>query len=1814
MVSIPGYHIVQELYEGEYTLVCRARRHADNQPVILKTLRQLYPPPGRIEQLKNEYALLSTLDLAGVVRPYALETDQHTWVLVLEDIGGEALSRLTLTSLLDLGGILRLAIQVADILGQLHQQHIIHRDISPANIVYNPTSGDVRLIDFGLAVTVSAAQPTFRSSNTLEGTLAYMSPEQTGRMDRDCDYRADLYSFGATLYELLSGQPPFASADTLELLHSHIARAPVPLHTHNLELPRLLSSIVMKLMAKNAEDRYQSAYGLRIDLGECLRQWLSTGHIEPFALGQHDGTDRFAVPARLYGRSPELHSLTGAFRQASGGESRAVLLTGSAGMGKSALAAELCRPVTQQGGFFVAGQFQPVQHGAPYAAIIEALRVLVRQLLTGSEADIAVWRSRLSAALGRSGQVLIDVLPELELIIGAQPALPTLGPAEAQNRFSLALQRFLRAFARAAHPLALVLDNAQWADTASLSLLERLLLTSRQQHMLVLLLARDHDLDADHPLPALWERLRQAGASTQRIELGPLEVAAVTRLVAETLQCAVEHARPLAELVAAKTDGNPFFLHEFLQALYGEGMITFDYEQRRWQWRLEQIQAHEMTDNVIELMASKVQRFATPTRNILKRAACIGNQFDLVTLAVVSEQTPAAAMRDLAEALGAGLLEPVPETYTLLLIGDEGQEDEVPAEYRFAHDRIRQAVYSLIPPADRPALHWQVGQLLLWSMPPAEREERIYEIVYQLNQGSIFLGNAGERVELAAFNLLAGRRARQSAAHEAALRYFTTGVELLDMPDDYEASNAAWAQHHDLLLALYSGAAESAYLVGRLDDMERLADVVLLRVDEMLERVGMYEVLMLARRAQHQPRQAVHTGLHVLAQLGVALPEHPGPADVMHALEETTALLAEQPHDTLAQRPPLHDPVLLAALRVLLHVAGAARDTLPDLYTLAVLQQVQLSLRHGHAPVSAVAYANYGALLCERPSSIDAGYRFGQLALHVLDQLESREHHAHTHVTVHALIRPWKEHLDECLPPLRDSYQMALTTGDIEFAAQAAQSVCALSFWAGQELNTLEHEMASYGDTLGQPHQDMVLHMHCIYHQTVHNLLDRAEHPTLLRGEIYDEIEMLPSSGAADERPMLAVAYGLKLLLCYLFGEYTAAVEQAERAMACFGRGRMVFPPPIFAFYDSLALLAFLSQRHGTGAPLPEDDLEELGSATLRLPASALIERVDANQKLLKQWAQYAPMNYLHKYCLVEAERARLTGREGSAWEYYHKAIRLSAESGYLPEEALANELAARFYLEKGQPQFATVCVQDSYYAYLRWGALARAKDLEVHYPDILAQAISPPDEQPVTRSTQRPRSSAVDLVSVIRASQAMTDNVFLDTLLATLVRLVIENAGAERGVLVLPKESEWVIEAEGAVNQAEVAVLQSQPVEPTEGAPRLPLSVLNYVARTKETVVLNDASAAGQFGHDSYFAVQQPRSILCAPMLNQGALTGMLYLENNLTAGAFTPDRLEVLSLLSAQAAISIEKAKLYTTLQDALEQQKALTQAYSRFVPREILQFLGKESITQVVLGDQTQREMTVLFSDIRAFTTLSEQMTPQQNFNFINSYLSRVGPVIREHSGFIDKYIGDAIMALFPNQPNDAIQAAIHMQREVQLYNEHRANHDYQPIQIGIGLHVGSVMLGTIGDAERMEGTVISDTVNLTARLEELTKLYGAAIIVSERTLFSLSQPDQYALRSLGTVRVKGKQDAVAVFEILDGLPDEMRARREATSADFEQGLLHYWRQQFDEAVAYFEQVLAVDSDDQAARLYLSRATRCITYGIPADWDSIDELKVT
>jgi predicted ATPase/class 3 adenylate cyclase/tRNA A-37 threonylcarbamoyl transferase component Bud32 len=1793
MRNISGYQITEQLYESENSIVYRAYREADQTPVILKLLKESYPSPELIAWFTREYEVTRDLDIPGIISAYALETEQHHWIMVLED-GGESLRRLNMVGDVSLEDFLMIAIDVAEYLGYIHQQHIMHKDINPANIVYNPTNRQVKLIDFGIATVLSRENPTFLNPNVLEGTLAYMSPEQTGRMNRAMDYRTDFYSLGVTFYEILTGQLPFLTEDPLEMVHCHIARQPVPAHEIAPHIPEQISRIILKLMAKNAEDRYQSAYGLKVDLEECHKQWTTTQQIDLFDLGQNDLSDRFQIPQKLYGREWETNTLLAAFERVSQGTCELMLVSGYAGIGKSALVQELYKPITRQRGYFITGKFDQFQRDTPYSAFIQAFRVLIRQLLTESEDQIGTWRKKMVHAVGPNGQVIIEVLPEVELIIGHQPDVVSLGPTESHNRFNLVFLNLITVFTQPEHPLVIFLDDLQWADVASIKLMEQLITAPDIHYLFVIGAYRDNEIDAGHPLHHAITSISDSEAPLHEIELYPLDVPAVTRLVSETLHATRERSLPLAELVVAKTNGTPFFLNEFLKTLYVHEHITFSYDEQEWKWDLDQIKAQEMTDNVVELMANKVQQLEPHTQEVMKLASCIGNHFDLQTLALVYEKPPGETARHLGEALSEGLIVPLGDAYKVVGLDVEGLTLDTNVEYKFAHDRIQQAVYSLIVDGERQATHWWLGHLLLKKIPRDQQEEHIFDIVNQMNQGQIFISEEQERKQVAELNLLAGRKASASAAYEPAFRYYRTGVDML--------STERWKHQYQLSLELYVEAAEAAYLSGNFEEMERLATVVLQQARTILDKVKVYEVKIRAYIAQSRQLEAVRTALYVLKLLGVSFPEKPDQSDIMHGLQETQLALAGKQKGELLVLPEMTDPNKLAAMRILTNTINATYVAVPELMSLITFKMTNLSVNYGYTSVSAHAYASYGLILCGDIGDIEAGYRFGQLALFLLDRFNAKELKPRTLMVVNNFIRHWKEHAKTTLHPLLEAYQSGMEVGDLEFAAIAIYVYSSLSFFTGKPLAKLEQEMAGYSDVLARIKQQRALYMNGLYRQVVLNLIGKSDKPYLLNGISYKEDKMLPMHLEANDRTAIYYVCFNKLILCYLFQQYTQAVEyaiMAERyAKSAVGSLSIV----IFHFYDSLARLATYAQVQ------PAEQ-------------AAILEKVEANQKKLQHWARHAPMNHLHKWYLVEAEYARVQGRDGDAREYYDLAIEQAQENEYLNEEALAYELATRFYVTKKLPKIAQAYMRDAVYAYQRWGASAKVRDIESRYPDLVVSAeVVASNDPSVTKrltttrttatTTGQTISSLLDLPSVIKASQAISGEIVLDALLENMMQIVIENAGAERGVLILDKDGRWYIEAEGSITTNEVTVLQSIPIEGENEVP-LPTTLVNYVARTRQNVVLNDASQEGQFTQDDYITNYQPRSMMCAPLLNQGKLVGMFYLENNLIAGAFTADRLEVLNLLSTQVAISIENARLYNNLQASLDAQVKLTNAYSRFVPREILQFLGKESITEVKLGDQIQQEMTVMFSDIRAFTSLSERMTPQDNFDFINAYLGRVSPIIRKYRGFIDKYIGDAIMALFPASAEDAVQAAIEMQQEVALFNTERRQKPYPPIRIGIGLHTGNVMLGTVGEQERMEGTVISDTVNLASRLEGLTKLYGAAIIVSERTLFCVDHPDRYNFGFMDQVKVKGKKDPVSVFEILDGHTEEVRELKLKTRADFEQGIFYYHNREFHLAMEAFNRVLAIDPEDKAAQLYLQRSGNFLEYGVPVDWQGIEAL---
>jgi predicted ATPase/signal transduction histidine kinase len=1490
--TIAGYQVQEQLHESRHSLVYRGRQEG-GQPVVLKMLKHAHPSPRKVAAFRREYELIRSLHEANVIHAYTLASDQHRPVMVLEDFGGESLARLLPTQQLSLPDLLLLTIQIADVVGQVHQRHVIHKDINPSNIVWNPRSGQLKLIDFGIATQLSRENPTFQSLGGLEGTLAYMSPEQTGRMNRGVDYRTDFYSLGVTLYEVLTGRLPFLATDALALVHAHIAQQPTPPHELAPDIPQPLSMIVMKLLAKNAEDRYQSASGLIADVQGCLRQWQKTGRVTAFPLGQQDAADRFQIPQKLYGREQDIRTLLAAFTRVCQGGSELMLVSGLAGVGKTALVQELYKSLTQQRGYFIAGKFDQFQRNIPYASLMQAFRSLVRQLLTESEEQIIVWRNALIAAVGTNLQIIIDVIPEVELIVGPQPPVPALPPVEGQNRFRLAFQNFIHVFFGPGRPLVLFLDDLQWADMASLQLLHLLMATPENRYFFIIGAYRDNEVTDAHPVQLTLDDIHKSGSTVHHIILEPLRLPDVLHLVADTLACTLEQARSLAELVFTKTAGNPFFINEFLKSLYTAELLTFDGQTREWRWDVGRIRAQHITDNVVALMAGKVQTLGEETQGILKIAACLGDQFDLRTLATVCEKSFEKITTDLWPALEEGLVVPLSDTYKIMAFRTEWLFDDGAAEYRFAHDRIQQAVYSLIPPADRQVVHWRIGRLLLPKTSEEGRDYDLFAIVNHLNIGRNAISDPSARDELVALNLKAGQRAKAAAAYEPSFKYLHAGVELL--PGD------AWEQQYDVTLMLHVEAAEAAYLSGNFPQMEALTSVVLQQADTLLDKVKAYEVMLHAYSAQNNLTEGAKIGLRVLELLGEWLPQEPSQTDILRALEEVKRTLAGRRVEELLHLPAMTNPHAVATMRILSSLLHLSYVAFPHLFPLVVARMINLSVLQGNLSLSAQAYATYGIILCGAVADIETGYRFGALALNLVEQLGARELTASIAFMVHAY-RHWKEHIRDTCLPLLQGYQVGLETGDFNFAAFDAFGYSFQSYWVGAELSGLEREMVKYSESMRQLKQHHTLHINELHRQVTLNLLGQSQNPCQLSGEGFDEDAALPLCFEANDKSTICYIYLHKLILGCLFHQYSRTLEYtavAERYLeSLLGTAAI----PAFHFYNSLARLA---------AFLDADEAEQ----------TCILEKVAANQDKMKLWAQHAPMNYLHKFYLVEAERARVLGHDCDAREYYDQAIDLAREHGYVNEEAIANELAARFYLAKGQARLAQHYLQDAHYAYGCWGAVAKVRDLEARYPQFLTQPgprLSQSGGTMFTATTGQRFSSIFDFTSVLAASQAISGEIRLDKLVTRLMTLVIENAGAQRGLLLLEKDGRLVIESEYSLERSENMARNVLHVEAYQD---LPVALVQYVARTKEPLTLADATQDGLFTNDPYVSRRRPKSILCTPLLSQGRIIGLIYLENNLATGAFTPARLEVVKLLASQAAISIENAALYRSLEEAKE-----------------------------------------------------------------------------------------------------------------------------------------------------------------------------------------------------------------------------------------------------------------------------------------------------
>ena len=1662
MLNLPGYRIDETLYVSSISTVYRAH-HETRGNVVLKTTTSELPRPSTVARLRREFALGGSLELPGVVSYLeAIETPSSV-VLVLEDFGAVSLGQMLKDKRLALGQVLDVAIGLAQALGQLHGQQLVHRDISPGNVFYNPETGVLKLGDLGLTSPVPRSRQAAVPPERLEGTVAYISPEQTGRMNRAIDYRTDLYSLGAVLYHLATGRLPFQGRDLMSVIHGHIAKTPVPPHELRPEMPRGLSRVVLELMAKAAEDRYQSAEGIIADL-ERIRNAQGSASPDEFVPSGHAVKPVFMLSERLYGRELQLEDLLAAFERVADGGCELLLVKGPAGIGKTMLVNEVHKPIVARRGSFTAGKYDHYGRSRPLSALIDALSGLLRDVLAADEAELADWRDRISGALRDEAAVLADVLPELEHVLGPLPAVEDLHANQARERFDRLVGRFLRLFAAEDRPLVVFLDDLQWVDPASLRLLSEFVADSETRNLLFIGAYRDDEVDAAHPLSVALAELGSSRVNS--LALGPLAEDDIAELIVDSTERELWDVTPLAALVHLKTGGNPFFVAQFLLDLVDDGLVKLTADRGNWVWDMEKIRLRDIAETVVEFMVAKLGRYSGSCRTLIQLAGCMGNTFELETLASVSDRP----VRDVAARLWApvrdGLVVPLGAAYDLFGRGGAPEEGQV-LRCKFAHDRIQEATLSSIPEDGLDEIHLKIGRVTYQRIPESERSERVFEYIGHFNRG-IGLLPPDERRWLADLNLQAGLRAKDSTAYATAVELFERAATLLD---------GDWDNRYEFLATLHLQRVDCIYLAGDMDGAMAAFEEVSSRVRTAPHIAALSQVMMRILQTENRVEEGVAEGLRCLGLLGAGPPAEPGAIEAR--MGELGAgigtLLAEKGPRALVEGPRVEDPEIVAICGVLQEtwICALMASNLP-MVAFTTLSVVHISLEHGLSEVSPAGYVAQAAL-CALQGDYDGARLFGSSGLELADvlggtKLRPMVLNTYGNFTGH-MVAPLQLNVDR----YEESYRTCLRTGDRWWGAWAAHWARVHRFLKGDVLDDVHGRALAYHAYIQDSAYVPLVLLSDLDLAIFANLMGATDGRETLNHGVFDEARMEETLQGANFGYGLYVLYTFQAWLAYLYGDNGRALALVDKADPYKD---LIPGGPAYAsffFYGGLILAANLEDA------TPGEQ----------------VTRLDEYVGRIATWAENGCAdNFEHMHLMLLGERARLTG-DTDALVHFEAAIDSARKAGYIQHAAMACELAARVLGGAGHPRAARGYLQEALQLYRTWGAEAKVAQMSERHPYLWAG----PEHEGTdtgTVTSQSLEGTGLDIGTVMKASVAISSEIDQDRLLEAVLAIVLENAGAERGALLL---EDGGLQLRAAGDTSEVRVVRNAPLEDQTD---LPHSVLRYVARVHETVIEHEAAQEGRFQSDPHVSSTGTRSMLCLPLLHQRKLIGVLYAENNLAPGAFTPQRVELLRLLSAQAAISLEIAALYANLREALDRQTRITQSFERFVPKEFLEHLGRVSILDVELGDQVQREMTVLFMDARNFTTMSESLTAKQTFALVNRLLASVGPLVRRHGGFIDKYIGDAIMALFPGSVDGACVAALEIQQAVAKLRTEATGTAQASLEVGVGIHCGVMMLGTIGETERMDSTVISDAVNIASRLEGLTKEAGVGIIISQDVL--------------------------------------------------------------------------------------------------------------
>jgi PAS domain S-box-containing protein len=1450
------------LYRGR----CRNPKDAGAPSILSLAPVSIRPAPETVKKIEHEYSFRSELDAAWAIRPLALSRHNERTVLVLEDPGGEPLNRL-IHGPMEIGRVLRIAIGLATASSQLHKCGLIHKDLKPHNVLVDSTTGKVWLMGFGIASRLPRERQSPDPPEFIAGTLAYMAPEQTGRMNRSIDARSDLYALGVTLYEMLTGSLPFTASDPMEWVHCHIARQPVAPSERLHNVPGSVSAIIMKLLAKTPEERYQTAVGAESDLRRCLVEWKTQGRIDEFTLGQNDTPDRLFIPEKLYGRAQEINTLSAAFdRVLASGTTELVLVSGYSGIGKSSVVNELHKVLVPPRGLFASGKFDQYKRDIPYATLAQSFQRLIRPLLGKNETELRRWRDELLKALDPNGRLIVDLVPELALIIGEQPSVPELSPQDAQRRFQLVFRRFIGVFAKPERPLALFLDDLQWLDAATLDVLQDLLTQPDVHHLMLIGAYRDNEVNSAHPLMRKLEAIRQAGGNVKEIVLAPLACEDLGRLIADSLHCDPENAAPLAQLIHEKTAGNPFFTIQFISALAEEDLLKFDHGEARWSWDLNRIYAKGYTDNVVDLMVGKLNRLPVETQNALQQLACLGNSADFATIQMVYQESHEVMHRQLWEAVKAGLIIRSRDSY------------------RFLHDRVQEAAYSLIPHELRAEAHLRIGRLLAANIPPEKLEEGIFEIVNQLNRGSHLIMSDVERVRLAELNFVAGRRAKMSTAYASALKYLAAGRALL--------TEKSWDHNYELIFSIECAMAECELMTADMVAAENRLSTLAHRAKSDHDIAVVTRLRLTLYTTLDRSDRGVEVCLDYLRRGGTNWSPHPTTDEVRREYDRIRSLIGSRQIEELIGLPLMTNPDLLDTMDVLSEVVTPALFCDENLSSLVICRMVNLSLEHGNSDGSCFAYVWFAIIAGPRFGNYKDGFRFGRLGYDLVEKRGLKRFQARTYMSFGDIVMPWTKHVRAGRDLVRRAFDAANEIGDVTFAAYSCDHLIKNLLAAGDQLAEVQSEAETALAFAQKVRFGLVIDHLTAQLGLIRTLRGLTPKFGFFNDEEFDELRFelrLASNPALAE---LECWYWIRKLQARFFaGLFASAVDASLNAQRQLWTSPSQFETAELSFYGALSLAALWD----SGSP----DQKKQRFEDLML-----------HHRQLELWAENCPENFENRAGLVGAEIARIEHRDLDAMRLYEQAILSARANGFVHNEALANELAAHFYAAHGFEKIANTYLRDARYGYLRWGAAGKVRQLDELYPDLREN-----NRVVGATSTIGAPVEYLDLATVIKVSQAVTGEMALEKLIDTLMRTAIEHTGAERGLLILPQGTELRIQAEAITPGSSVNInLIDRPISGVE----LPQQIVQYTARTLDSIILEDAWARGSFPNDEYIGRTHARSILCVPLIKQGRLIAVLYLENNLAANVFTPRRTAVLNVLASAAAISLENSRLYHDLQE--------------------------------------------------------------------------------------------------------------------------------------------------------------------------------------------------------------------------------------------------------------------------------------------------------